>query len=230
VPETSAAPLTSADRALVLRALRYPRGRYSAERAHQLSGVPARTLHDWATAGVLVPDWFAARPRGWSYRDIIYARLMAWLRSKHMDRTTAAQRVLYMRDLFTSVDLDPKIHSDGTIFLIGDDDVDRFTGQQAFDALVEVLDVFELTEPIDGVSQGELWGPSLIRPSRHTFISPWVLGGEPCVEDSRVSTATLHALRDQRGLDAHAIHALYEFLPVEAIEDALDLEARLRAA
>ncbi|HXH59107.1 hypothetical protein [Iamia sp.] len=87
------AALTADDRALVLRALRYPRGRYSAERAHQLSAVPARTLHDWATAGVLVPDWFAAKPRGWSYRDVVYARLLAWLRSKHMDRTSASERL-----------------------------------------------------------------------------------------------------------------------------------------
>lgn len=229
MPTTSAA-LTTADRALVLRALRYPRGRYSAERAHQLSAVPARTLHDWATAGVLVPDWFAARPRGWSYRDIVYARLMAWLRSKHMDRAAAADRVRYLRELLSSTEVDPTIRSDGSIFLIGGDAVDRFTGQQVFDALVEVLDVFELTEPIEGVSNGELWGPSLVHPSPHTYISPWVLAGEPCVEGSRVPSATLHALRAERGLDARAIHALYEFLPVEAIEDALDLEARLRAA
>lgn len=229
MPTTSAA-LTTADRALVLRALRYPRGRYSAERAHQLSAVPARTLHDWATAGVLVPDWFAARPRGWSYRDIVYARLMAWLRSKHMDRAAAADRVRYLRELLSSTEVDPTIRSDGNIFLIGGDAVDRFTGQQVFDALVEVLDVFELTEPIEGVSNGELWGPSLVHPSAHTYISPWVLAGEPCVEGSRVPSATLHALRVERGLDAKAMHALYEFLSVEAIEDALDLEARLRAA
>lgn len=229
MPTTSAA-LTTADRALVLRALRYPRGRYSAERAHQLSAVPARTLHDWATAGVLVPDWFAARPRGWSYRDIVYARLMAWLRSKHMDRAAAADRVRYLRELLSSSEVDPTIRSDGNIFLIGGDAVDRFTGQQVFDAVVEVLDVFELTDPIEGVSNGELWGPSLVHPSAHTYISPWVLAGEPCVEGSRVPSATLHALRVERGLDAKAMHALYEFLSVEAIEDALDLEARLRAA
>lgn len=75
--ERAEATLTSAERALVLRALRYPRGRYRAERASQLSAIPARTLHDWATADVLVPDWFAAKPRGWSYRDVIYARLLA---------------------------------------------------------------------------------------------------------------------------------------------------------
>lgn len=224
------AALTTADRALVLRALRYPRGRYTAERAHQLSGVPARTLHDWATADVLVPDWLAASPRGWSYRDVVYVRMLAWLRGKRMERTGAAERVRYLRKLLSTSEIDPTVHSDGTIFLIGEERSDRFTGQQAFDGLVEVLDVFKLTEPIEGVSTGELWGPSLVRPSERTYISPWVLGGEPCVENSRVPSATLHALHVGRGLDAEAIHQLYEFLPVEAIEDALDLEARLRAA
>lgn len=222
--------LTADDRALILRALRYPRGRYSADRAHQLSAVPARTLHDWATAGVLVPDWFAAKPRGWSYRDVVYARLVAWLRSKHMGRMAAAARVRFLRNLLSTSEIDPTVHSDGSIFLIGGEHADRFTGQQAFDGLVEVLDVFELIEPIEGVSHGDLWGPSLVRPSEHTYISPWVLSGEPCVEDSRVPSATLHALRVDRGLDAIGIHDLYEFLSVEAIEDALDLEARLRAA
>lgn len=222
--------LTTEDRALVLRALRYPRGRYSAERAHQLSAVPARTLHDWATAGVLVPDWFAASPRGWSYRDVVYARLMAWLRSKRMERAAAAERVRHLRDLMRTSEIDPLVHSDGAIFLIGDEHCDRFTGQQAFDGVVEVLDVFKLSEPIQGVSKGELWGPSLVRPSVHTYISPWVLGGEPCVQNSRVPSATLYALQVERGLDAESVHKLYDFLPVEAIQDALDLEARLRAA
>jgi uncharacterized protein (DUF433 family) len=222
--------ITIADRALVLRALRYPRGRYSAERASQLSAIPARTLHDWTTADVLVPDWFAAKPRGWSYRDVVYARLLAWLRSKHMDRTAASERVAYLRELLSTSSIDPTVHSDGSIFLIGYEGTDRFTGQQAFDGLVEVLDVFKLTEPIEGISHGELWGPSLVRPSSHTYISPWVVGGEPCVENSRVPSATLHALHVDRGLDAVTIHNLYEFLSVDAIEDALDLEARLRAA
>jgi uncharacterized protein (DUF433 family) len=187
-------------------------------------------LHDWATAGVLVPDWFAASPRGWSYRDVVYARLLAWLRSKHMERTAAAERVRYLRALLSTSPVDPTVHSDGTVFLIGSEATDRFTGQQAFDGLVAVLDVFKLTEPIEGISQGELWGPSLVRPSAHTYISPWVLAGEPCVEGSRVPSATLYALNVERGLDAAGIHRLYDALSVEAIDDALDLEARLRAA
>lgn len=57
---------TTDDRALVLRALKVPRGRYTAARASQLSAVPMRTLHDWASSGVLVPDWVRSSPRGWS--------------------------------------------------------------------------------------------------------------------------------------------------------------------
>lgn len=227
---TTRAALSGADRALVLRALKYPRGRYSAERASQLSSIPARTLHDWTTSGSLVPDWAGARPRGWSYRDVVYARLLGWLRSKHMDRSRASERVGHLRDLLATSDIDPAVHSDGTIFLIGDEAMDRFTGQQAFDGLAELLDVFVLTEAIEGVSNGDLWGPSLVHPSAHTFISPWVVGGEPCVVDSRVPTGTLHALHAERGLDAKGIQRLYAFLSVEAIDDALELEARLRAA
>jgi uncharacterized protein (DUF433 family) len=222
--------LSSEDRALVLRALRFPRGRYDAERAHQLSGVPARTLHDWATAGVLVPDWFSARPRGWSYRDVVYARLLAWLRSKHMDRASAAERVALVRELMGSSSIDPGFYSDGTIFVIRNETRDRVSGQQAFDGLVDVLDVFELTEPIEGVSDRELWGPSLVHPSAHTYISPWVLAGEPCVDGTRVPTATIYALRAERGLEPDAIHELYGSLSVDAITDALELEDRLRAA
>lgn len=38
-----------------------------------------------------------------------------------------------------------------------------------------MIDVFELSEPKEGVSHGYLWGPSLVRPSAHTYVSPWVL-------------------------------------------------------
>jgi hypothetical protein len=161
---------------------------------------------------------------------VVYARLLGWLRGKHMERSIASARVGHLRELLATSDIDPAVHSDGTIFLIGGEDTDRFSGQQAFDGLAELLDVFVLTEAINGVSDGDLWGPSLIHPSTHTFISPWVVGGEPCVIDSRVPSATLHALHVERGLDAKAIHRLYTFLSVEAIDDAVELETRLRAA
>jgi uncharacterized protein (DUF433 family) len=319
--------VTESERRLVARALRQPRGRYVAERASQLSGIPARTLHDWAAAGVLVPDWGGARPRAWSYRDVVYVRLLAWLRSKGMDRASAAARVAQLRvalaepptpppapvpgDLGdaaegpddgadradgadegpddeadgaddgpddraeadrvdgtydvdgadqadeagdgvggtdqadegdraddradgdvggTGGDGGPTVHSDGHVVLVGDEALDRFSGQQAFAGVTGMLDAFSLTDPVEGVSRSGLWGPSLVRPSRHTTISPWTLGGEPCVAGSRVPTALLRALRVDRGLVPEAIGELYPFLSAAAIADALALEERLRAA
>jgi len=222
--------LSDEDRDLVLRALRVPRGRYPAERAAQLSAVPARTLHEWATSGILVPDWMSASPRGWSYRDVVYARLLAWLRGKGMDRAMASQRVLDIRRLMAGAEIQPHLRSDGTVVLLGDESVDRFSGQRVFDGLSELLDVFELTEPVEGVSRAALWGPSLVRPSALTYISPWVLSGEPCVADSRVPTSAIYALRAERKLDVARIRALYPELPEAAIEDAIGLEDRLRAA
>jgi uncharacterized protein (DUF433 family) len=222
--------LTDEERTVIMRALKHPRGRYDAERAGQLSGIPARTLYDWATSGTLVPDWVNARPRGWSYRDVVFARLLGWLRSKHMDRATAADRVLAARSKLARSRINPSVRSDGTIFLFGDEKVDQFTGQQAFDGLAELLDVFELTEPVEGVSLRALRAPNLVHPSTFAFISPWVAGGEPCVVQSRVPTVTLYALRSDRGLQPDAIQRLYPHLSLEAIEDALELEDGLRAA
>jgi uncharacterized protein (DUF433 family) len=147
-----------------------------------------------------------------------------------MERARASGRVLAVRELMARAVIQPHLRSDGTVMLLEDESVDRFSGQQVFDGLSELLDVFEMTEPIEGVSRAELWGPSLVRPSRLTYISPWVLGGEPCVADSRVPTSAIYALRIERSLDTGRIHALYPELPEEAIEDAIELEGRLRAA
>ncbi len=114
--------------------------------------------------------------------------------------------------------------------LVGGATADELSGQQVFDGLCELLDVFELVEPVEGVSSHELWGPNLVHPSAHTRISPWVLGGEPCVESSRVASSSLHALHVERGLDVRKIGELYPQLGVDAIADAVDLETRLHAA
>lgn len=226
--------VSRADRQLILAALRAPRGHYNCERASQLSGIPARTLRDWRQSGVLIPDWSDNRPFGWSYRDIVYVRLLAWLRGLGMNRDEAARHVSSLRsdlaaaEIDPTVAADPSVRSDGIVFLIGQEQGDRLTGQQVFDALVPFLNVFELVEPIEGVSRGNLWGPSLIRPSEHTYISPNVVAGEPCIVNSRVPTGTIHALHTERGLRVGDIGKLYPQLNRNGIQDAIALEGRLR--
>ncbi len=223
--------LTKDEQQLVLFAFRHPRGRYSAERAGQLSGVPARTLYDWADAGVLVPDYATAHPKAWSYRDLGFVRLLAWLRQQGQDRPQAAARIAALRAIMAvAAQQVTEVRSDGSIVLLGEETVDRLTGQQIFDGMTGFLAVFDLLEPIAELGRKRLWGPDLLAPSHLTVISPWVMGGEPVVRATRIPTASLHALHHERGLDADRIVALYPELDTEQVDDAIALEDRLRHA
>jgi uncharacterized protein (DUF433 family) len=228
---TTVRPLSEDEKQLVLFAFRYPRGRYSAERAGQLSGVPARTLYDWADAGILVPDFAADRPKAWSYRDLALARLLAWLRQQGHPRPDAAARVSGIRTMMS----DPaqqvtEVRSDGSTVLLGEETVDRLTGQQVLAGMTSLLRVFSLVDPISELGSKKLWGPDLLRPTHLTAMSPWVMGGEPVVRATRIPTVSLYALRHERGLDTAHIVALYPGLDAEQVDDAIALEDRLRHA
>lgn len=203
------------DRFLV-RALREPRGRYTVTRASQLSGVPKRTLYDWAASGVVVPDFDESRPKQWSYRDLVLLRMMAWLRSHGMARPIAIERVDTFRDEFSRMPdgvAFAAIRSDGRSVFRGDSDVDDFTGQALLDgSFLMFLDEFVLKVPIEVPELGRrrLWGPDLRHPANRTYIDPWVMGGDPCIDDTRIPTSSLHALATQRGLTPSAIVDLYQ--------------------
>lgn len=223
--------LTRDEQQLVLFAFRHPRGRYSAERAGQLSGVPARTLYDWGESNVLVPDYASARPKAWSYRDLAFARLLAWLRQQGHDRPQAAARVAALRDVMAdSARQVTEVRSDGSIVLLGEETVDRLTGQQVLNGMASFLRVFNLLEPVAELGRKRLWGPDLLTPSHRTVMSPWVMGGEPVVRSTRIPTASIHALRHERGLETARIVALYPELGTEQVDDAIALEDRLRRA
>lgn len=227
----TARTLKQDEQQLVLIAFRRPRGHYSAERAGQLSGVPARTLYDWAEAGVLVPDYANARPKAWSYRDLGYARLLAWLRQQGHERPDAATRVAALRSVMADAAQQvTEVRSDGSIVLLGEETVDRLTGQQVLDGMASFLAVFDLLEPVAELGRKRLWGPDLLTPSHLTVISPWVMGGEPVIRATRIPTASLHALRHERGLDTDRIVALYPELAGDHVDDAIALEDRLRRA
>lgn len=225
----TARALTKVEQQLVLFSFRHPRGRYSAERAGQLSGVPARTLYDWANATVLVPDFAGSRPKAWSYRDLGFARLLAWLRQQGHDRPEAAERVAGLRRVMADATQQvTEVHSDGSSVLLGEETIDRLTGQQVFDGMASFLAAFELLEPIVEFGRTRLWGPDLLAPTPLTAISPWVMGGEPVVRSTRIPTASLHALRHDRGLDTTRIVDLYPELDASKVDDAIALEDRLR--
>jgi uncharacterized protein (DUF433 family) len=220
---------TDLDRGLLLRALRSPRGKYSAERAAQLSGVPHRTVYEWQARKIWVPDYAKASPMQWSYRDLVYLRMLLWLRQKGMDRPVAAERVRMVRHLIETEVIDTTVvRSEGQGLIIAGEEIDRMTGEGVFAEVNDVVDEHDLLDPIPDVSTGPLWLPNLRRPSERTAVSPWVMAGEPCVRDTRVPTVGLWALQTQRALRPADIVRLYPSLTTEDVEDATALERRLR--
>ena len=214
---------------MLLRALRSPRGRYPAERAAQLSGVPHRTVYDWQAKRVWVPDYAKANPMQWSYRDLVYLRMLLWLRRKGMERSAAVERVRMVRRLIETEAIDTTVlRSEGQGLIIEGDNIDRMTGEGVFSVVNEVVDEHDLLDPIPDVSTGPLWLPNLRRPSERTAVSPWVMAGEPCVQNTRVPTVSLWALQSQRALRPADIVRLYPGLTTEDVDDATHLERRLR--
>jgi uncharacterized protein (DUF433 family) len=223
------------DTRLVAYALRHPRGRYVADRASQLSGVPKSTLYDWRREKVFVPDFTGASPTNWSYRDLVLLRLLAWLRQIGMPRPKAAKHVATIKTQATSGVEIRHLWATAETLLINDEREDRLGGPSVlpFADLRGLVATFDLLDPVKelrnpGHERYRLWAPDLVTPSEYTFISPWVLAGDPCIANSRVPSAAVYALHEERGLTSEALVELYPGVTVEAAQDAYILEQRLR--
>jgi uncharacterized protein (DUF433 family) len=214
-------------------ALRHPRGRYESHRAAQLSGIPRSTIYDWRRNDIFLPDFDEEAPTAWSYRDLVYLRLLAWLRQGGMERQTAAEQVRTLKGEIASGREIRFLFASKTLLVADEERTSRIGGQNLlpFDTLLDLVSKFDLLEPVNelgGGDTGRLWAPHLVSPSPHTFISPWVMAGDPCVARTRIPTASIHALREDRGLTGAEIVDLYPGLTVEAADDAYVLERRLR--
>lgn len=214
---------------LLVDALMRPRGRYVAARASHLSGVPQRTVYHWAKEGVLVPDFPAVRPKLWSYRDLVYLRLLARMRERRVPLDHAAESVRMIRGRLARGDeAAAVVRLVGQSVLLGDERFDAVSGQYVLTHITDLTRPFNLLEPIEGVSARPTWGPDLVAPTRLTSISPQVMAGEPCVAGTRVPTSSLLALVDRRRLTPAKVMALYPQLSEEAVEDGVALERRMR--
>ncbi|MEQ1701237.1 MAG: DUF433 domain-containing protein [Ilumatobacteraceae bacterium] len=212
----------------LLHALRHPRGRYTAERAAQLSGIPRSTLYDWQRLHVYVPDFPNGHPMGWSYRDLVYVRVLAWLRNDvKTPRPVAAARVRTLKEQVAAGRTVTVLQADKETLAADGNASDPVHGESRL--FVDMLHSFDLTAAVEDFGRHErLWGPNLVTPSRHTHISPWVLGGDPCVENTRIPTSAIYVLRTERGLSADQIADLYPGLDPDKAVDAYELETRLR--
>jgi len=223
--------LTTSEIRHLARALCRPVGRYTYERAAHLAGVPQRTLHHWARQGSFVPDFNHLHPKQWSYRDLVLVRLFVWLRTEGQTPEEASKRVVMVRCALEQATAGavPALHGDRHALLVGDEAFDRLSGEQVLSGLGSYLNVFDFAQAVPDMPR-RAWGPNLVRPSTWTSILPLVMAGEPCIVTTRITTASVWALRHQRGLDDNEIVALYPGIEAEQVADAAALEAKLRPA
>jgi DNA-binding transcriptional MerR regulator/uncharacterized protein (DUF433 family) len=202
-------------------------GHYEAIRAAALAGVPLSTLYHWARDGVVTPSISATREKLWSYRDLLTLRLVRWLRTDKIDvaRTTMAdvRRMLdQLSDELWAVDQlgrdipTVKVTRSGQVIrVIGP--AETLLGQRVFEG-----DAFDLFAPFDA-------GPDLRVPRRHLRIVPGKVAGEPHLAHSRLTSCDVAGL-SRRGFTLEEISELYPDEVPQALSEAIDLEASLRAA
>jgi uncharacterized protein (DUF433 family) len=206
--------------------LRTARGRYAADRAAQLSGVPKSTVYDWQRNDVYVPDYAHGTPMAWSYRDLVYLRVLAWLRQNGMPRPLASERVSLLKAHVAAGNTVTEVVADSRHMGIDGDGAEKFEAPSVL--FPDFLSTFNVLDAVEEFGQRRLWGPDLVAPTKLTYISPWVLGGDPCVDGTRIQTAALFTLRTDRGLSAEDVLALYPDLDSQRVDDAYGLERRLR--
>lgn len=208
-------------------------GAYTADRAAALSGVPQRTVHDWARKRVLVPSVSSERLKLWSYGDLFALRTIYWLRhpkraadgstvpASPMPEVKAALGVLATleSELFDGDQPAVAVTRDGQVIL-------RPVGHPMQTAGGQVLlsEALDLIAPFDAVEGGH--GPNLVAPGVFVRIRPRRLSGAPYVLGTRIMTEALYALA-LRGFTAAQIARLYPEVSEEAIDDAIRVERQL---
>jgi uncharacterized protein (DUF433 family) len=224
--------LSEPDYKFLLYSLRFARGEYSNARTSQLSGIPSSTLYEWSRNDIYVPDFVTDNPKAWSYRDLVYLRLLAWLRQGGMERHTACIQVRQLKNEIAGGATVWRLFADRNSLMVNDERVSRTSGQSIlpFEDVSGLFRIFSIFEPIEELRNrlNVTWAPDLIRPSDYTFISPSVMAGDPCIVETRIPTSTIHALHEERGLGMAEIVELYPGITVESAEDAYRLELKLR--
>lgn len=213
-------------------------GCYEASRAAALSGVPSRTVYDWALKGIVVPSVSPVQEKLWSYADLMALRIVAWLRRpKGLDTSddrlpaspmSQVRAALLALDRFEMNIWDGSASNDSPLVVDQRGDIfirrnDGFVDLRGNSALPHEQR-FGLLGPFEHAGHH---GPDLLRPRPHLRIVPERVAGEPHVEDTRVTTQTLSAMV-ARGYSEIRISEMYE-VPVVVVEEALDLEAKLGA-
>lgn len=192
--------------------------------------MPERTVHDWASKGIVVPSVSTQRIMLWSFADLIALRIVLWLRSTKASDASSVPAVPMneiRRALQTlrGLDLDVWSAPGGSRLLVdtGGRLVLRAESELVGDQLVlpNTLDLLAPFQLLGGIE-----GPDLQRPRPSLRIIPAKLGGEPHVDGTRLESRAVASLA-QRGFSLEQLTGFYPFASPQALQECIQLERQL---
>ncbi len=206
-------------------------GFYSTSQISRLSGVPKRTLYDWKARGVIAPSVHLIEAGlvvddGYSYADLAIIKLMRALRNRQLNLGSVAKALRHLYDR-----LGPPTSQgwqnahvyiiDKEVFAQKPDEWDSTVatrgGQKAMSRVIG--DLFEeeaaILIPEDYAAYVE--------------IDLNVMSGQPVIRNTRVPTSTIVDMYHE-GVSIGELEILYEPIPKETIEKAIDFEEDLDQA
>lgn len=212
-------------------------GCYQASRAAALSGVPVSTVYYWARTGVITPSVSPAKPKRWSYADLIGLRIVYWLRhpKPHESEAVPASPMNDVRralaelddlglDIWSSNYAGPRtplrVDRGGKVYVDTGAMIETTHREGVLGETLDLLGPFE----IDGGR-----GPDLVQPRPHLRIVPGKVSGEPHLDHSRITTQAVSALYLRFG-DLDKVISFYPEVAPQAISEAIDLERQLQSA
>lgn len=195
-----------------------------------LSGATPSQLYRWRRRGLLTPEVQAERPPLYSFRDLVVARSLAFLRGR-----VSAQRIT--KAVSTMKDMDGLTWNHLSQFSFGTDGDTIFIGIPGEDTAVDVLrhpgqiEVFSFQELFDAFA--DFKGRPVVdlrRPEPNLEVDPDRLGGWPTVAKSRVPYDLVAQVIDGDDVTIEDIGEFFPGVSPDAARDALLLDRKVREA
>lgn len=199
-----------------------PRGRYLADEAGRLAGVPGATIGQWARRGYIRSSHSSGRPRLYCYQDVAEAMVVHELIVQGVGLRSIKTSVEELRirldtawplqraDLLVPGRVSPGRPGRAVVVQTGEEQVDVVSGHP-------VLTGVDLVGVVSDLSRGG-WAARTI-PVQHIEVDPDRLSGRPVIRGKRVPAELVAELgRTTRGVDT----LKHDYgLTAPEIEDAL---------
>lgn len=189
-----------------------------------LSGATPSQLLSWRTKGLLIPEIREKKPPIYSFRDLIVARSLAFLRGR-----TTSQKITRAIGNIRSMELTRghlsqlRFGTDGDTIFIGTPDSDVATDVLRRPGQIEVFSFDDLAVAFRNFRDDEV--ASLEHPRPHLEVSPERLGGWPTIQGTRVPFDAVSDLLADGDIEASEVEQWYPGVSADAARDASDFAA-----